>query len=181
MVTPDEPHSNCVRDCLQDKTWNLLANAKRGRKPNDPPMDINFACPTVAVSALVLNFVPDAAAALREMARVTVEGGQVAACLWDYAEKIDLIRSYWDAAAQLGLSAPGQGPGRTFSDLPPRCAGRRLRRRRPAAITGLQAPSVSASRSPPPGEVRSMRRSIVEPGLRRDARKVGYGQSTQYG
>jgi hypothetical protein len=44
MVTPDEPHSNCVRDCLQDKMWNLLANAKRDRKPNDPPMDINFAC-----------------------------------------------------------------------------------------------------------------------------------------
>jgi hypothetical protein len=47
MVTPDEPHSNCVRDCLQDKMWNLLANAKRDRKPNDPPMDINFACPLI--------------------------------------------------------------------------------------------------------------------------------------
>lgn len=47
MVTPDEPHSNCVRDCLQDKMWNLLANAKRDRKPGDPPMDINFACPLI--------------------------------------------------------------------------------------------------------------------------------------
>jgi hypothetical protein len=47
MVTPDEPHSNCVRACLQDKMWNLLANAKRDRKPGDPPMDINFACPII--------------------------------------------------------------------------------------------------------------------------------------
>jgi hypothetical protein len=44
LVTPDEPHNNCVRDCLQGKMWNLLANASRNRKPNDPPMDINVAC-----------------------------------------------------------------------------------------------------------------------------------------
>ena len=47
LVTPDEPHNNCVRDCLQDKMWNLLANASRGRNPGDPPMDINIACPLI--------------------------------------------------------------------------------------------------------------------------------------
>jgi hypothetical protein len=47
LVTPDEPHNNCVRACLQDKMWTLLANANRGRKPNDPPMDINKACPII--------------------------------------------------------------------------------------------------------------------------------------
>lgn len=47
MVTPDEPHNNCVRDCLQDKMWNLLVNQTRDRKPNDPPMDINIACPLI--------------------------------------------------------------------------------------------------------------------------------------
>jgi Domain of unknown function (DUF4157) len=44
LVTPDEPHNNCVRHCLQDKLWTLLANAYRDRKPGDPPMDINIAC-----------------------------------------------------------------------------------------------------------------------------------------
>lgn len=44
LVTPDEPHNNCVRACLQDKMWTLLADAMRDRKPNDPPMDINSAC-----------------------------------------------------------------------------------------------------------------------------------------
>jgi hypothetical protein len=44
LVTPDEPHNNCVRHCLQDKMWILLANEYRNRKPNDPPMDITIAC-----------------------------------------------------------------------------------------------------------------------------------------
>jgi hypothetical protein len=44
LVTPDEPHNNCVRSCLQDKMWTLLANERRDRKPDDPPMDINMAC-----------------------------------------------------------------------------------------------------------------------------------------
>jgi Domain of unknown function (DUF4157) len=44
LVTPDEPHNNCVRDCLQDKMWTLVANEYHSRKPNDPPMDINTAC-----------------------------------------------------------------------------------------------------------------------------------------
>jgi ubiquinone/menaquinone biosynthesis C-methylase UbiE len=48
----------------------------------------------VTVSALVLNFVPDAAAALREMVRVTVPGGVVAGCVWSYADRMELIRSY---------------------------------------------------------------------------------------
>jgi SAM-dependent methyltransferase len=69
----------------------------------------------VAVSALVLNFVPDALAALREMVRVTVGGGRVAACVWDYAQKMDLIRIYWDTAAELGLLAPGQDQGERFA------------------------------------------------------------------
>jgi hypothetical protein len=44
MVTPDEPHNNCVRACLQDKMWNLLASESSRRKPKDPPMDITQAC-----------------------------------------------------------------------------------------------------------------------------------------
>jgi hypothetical protein len=47
QVTPDEPHNNCVRHCLQDKMWTLLAYASRDRKANDPPMDINLACPII--------------------------------------------------------------------------------------------------------------------------------------
>jgi SAM-dependent methyltransferase len=52
----------------------------------------------VAVSGLVLNFVPDAAAMAREMARVTKAGGQVAAYVWDYAGGMQMVRHFWDAA-----------------------------------------------------------------------------------
>jgi SAM-dependent methyltransferase len=68
----------------------------------------------VTVASLVLNFVPDAHAALCDMARVTTPGGDVAACVWDYAGRMDMTRLYWDAAAELGLLAPGQAQGERF-------------------------------------------------------------------
>jgi SAM-dependent methyltransferase len=55
----------------------------------------------VVVSGLVLNFVPDQRAALLEMARVTVKDGTIAAYVWDYAGKMELMRFFWDAAVEL--------------------------------------------------------------------------------
>jgi SAM-dependent methyltransferase len=59
----------------------------------------------VVVSGLMLNFVPDPAAALAEAVRVTVPGGTVAAYVWDYAEGMQLIRWFWDAAVALDPDA----------------------------------------------------------------------------
>lgn len=50
------------------------------------------------VSGLVLNFVPDPAAMVREMARVTRRGGTVALYVWDYADGMQMMRVFWDAA-----------------------------------------------------------------------------------
>jgi SAM-dependent methyltransferase len=55
----------------------------------------------VVVSGLVLNFVLDQRAALAEMARVTGEGGTIAAYVWDYAGKMVLMRFFWDVAVEL--------------------------------------------------------------------------------
>ncbi len=52
----------------------------------------------VAVSGLVLNFVTDPAAMVREMMRVTKPGGRVAAYVWDYAGGMAMMRHFWDAA-----------------------------------------------------------------------------------
>jgi SAM-dependent methyltransferase len=52
----------------------------------------------VVVSGLVLNFVPDIAGGLREMRRAAAPGGTVAAYVWDYAGRMDLIRRFFDAA-----------------------------------------------------------------------------------
>jgi SAM-dependent methyltransferase len=68
----------------------------------------------VAVSGLVLNFVPDAVAALREMARVTARDGTVAVYVWDYAQKMEMIRRYWDAAALFDAGASRQDQGERF-------------------------------------------------------------------
>lgn len=57
------------------------------------------------VSGLVLNFVPDLPAALAEMGRVTVSGGTIAAYVWDYSGKMELIRCFWDAASELDPEA----------------------------------------------------------------------------
>lgn len=66
------------------------------------------------VSGLVLNFVPDQRAALVEMARVTIRGGTIAAYVWDYAGKMELMRYFWDAAVALDPGAVALDEGIRF-------------------------------------------------------------------
>lgn len=56
----------------------------------------------VVVSGLLFNFVPQPSQALSEMIRAVRTGGTVGAYVWDYADKMQLIRYFWDAAAELG-------------------------------------------------------------------------------
>jgi SAM-dependent methyltransferase len=81
----------------------------------------------VAVSGFVLNFVPDALAAVREMARVTTDGGTIAAYVWDYAGRMEMMRHFWDAAIDLNPDAAKLDEGARF----PLC--------RPEALTELFA------------------------------------------
>src|SRR5207244_13110877 len=59
----------------------------------------------VAVAGLVLNFVPQPERAAAEMRRVVAPGGTVGAYVWDYAEKMELMRYFWDAAVALDPAA----------------------------------------------------------------------------
>lgn len=68
----------------------------------------------VVVSGLVLNFVPDPAAALAEMSRVTASQGILGAYVWDYAGKMELMRYFWDAAAHLDPGAAKLDEGVRF-------------------------------------------------------------------
>jgi SAM-dependent methyltransferase len=67
-----------------------------------------------AVSGLALNFVAQPDAAVAEMARVTRDGGIVAAYVWDYAGRMELMRLFWDAAAALDPRAVALDEGRRF-------------------------------------------------------------------
>jgi SAM-dependent methyltransferase len=55
-----------------------------------------------ALSQLVFHFVHDPAQAVAEMRRVTRPGGRVAACVWDMTGGMAIIRSYWEAAREVG-------------------------------------------------------------------------------
>lgn len=67
------------------------------------------------VSGLVLNFVPEPPRAVAEMRRVGRSGGVVAAYVWDYAGKMELMRRFWDAAVALDPAARELDEGRRFS------------------------------------------------------------------
>jgi SAM-dependent methyltransferase len=66
------------------------------------------------VSGLALNFVPDPARAAAEMARVARSGATVAAYVWDYAGRMELMRYFWDAAGALDPAARDLDEGRRF-------------------------------------------------------------------
>jgi SAM-dependent methyltransferase len=57
------------------------------------------------VAQLVLNFVPDAGATVREMCRVTKPGGIVAATVWDFRGGLVYQRMFWDTAAVIDSAA----------------------------------------------------------------------------
>ena len=91
-----------------------------------------------ALSQLVVNFMSDARAGVREMRRVTRPGGTVAAAVWDYAGGMTLLRRFWDAAVALDPAAASLDEGRSM----PYCRPDELRQLWRQA--GLQAITCSA-------------------------------------
>jgi SAM-dependent methyltransferase len=69
---------------------------------------------SAVVSGLMLNFVPRQDAALAEMVRVTRHGGTVAAYVWDYAGRMQMMRVFWDAAVELDPAAAEKDEGPRF-------------------------------------------------------------------
>jgi len=74
-----------------------------------------------ALAQLVVNFMRDPAAGVREMRRVTRSGGTVAAAVWDYAGGMTLLRRFWDAAVALEPAAAVHDEGQSMGmSTPPR-------------------------------------------------------------
>ncbi len=73
-------------------------------------------------SSFALNFFPDPGLAMDELVHVTRTGGTVSACVWDYAEQMQPLRYFWDAAARTDRQAAALDEGRRF----PLCQPRRL-------------------------------------------------------
>lgn len=91
------------------------------------------------VSGLVLNFVPQPEAAVAELARVAAPGGVVGAYLWDYADGMQMIKHFWEAAAASDPAAAELDEGRRF----PLCRPEALRSLwTGAGLTGVEVEPV---------------------------------------
>ena len=61
-----------------------------------------------ALAQLVVHFMTDPVAGLREMGRVTRPGGTVAASVWDCTGPTGPLSVFWDAVHELDPAAPGE-------------------------------------------------------------------------
>jgi SAM-dependent methyltransferase len=78
--------------------------------------DIAYQTPEfdVSVAGLVLNFVPDAQQTVNNMAEAVKKGGTVAAYVWDYGGKMEMMRHFWDAAGVVDPVARQMDAGQQF-------------------------------------------------------------------
>jgi ubiquinone/menaquinone biosynthesis C-methylase UbiE len=65
-------------------------------------------------SGIMLNFVPQPETVITEMIRVTKPGGTIGIYLWDYAEGMQMLRYFWDAAVELDSNAKEYDEGIRF-------------------------------------------------------------------
>ena len=87
---------------------------RRGQAEALPFADDQF---DAALAQLVVHFMEEPVAGLREMARVTRAGGVVAACVWDFAGHRSPLSAFWSAVEEIDPDAV------TESGLPGACQG----------------------------------------------------------
>ncbi|MBE2319706.1 class I SAM-dependent methyltransferase [Solirubrobacter sp. CPCC 204708] len=90
QVTAIDPSEPFVSACAER---NPAADVHQGAAEQLPFQDDAF---DAVLAQLVVNFMRDAPAGVREMARVS--RGTVAAAVWDYRDGMTILRRFWDAA-----------------------------------------------------------------------------------
>lgn len=76
-----------------------------GAAESMPFDDSMFDC---ALAQLVLHFVSDPPKVGSELRRVLRPGGVAALCVWDFAEKMQMLRAFWNAANVIDSNAPDE-------------------------------------------------------------------------
>ena len=135
-----------------DPSQRFLTNAKAANRDSRvvfldgeaEELPIEDVSADAVVSGLVLNFIPDPQAGIREMRRVTRPEGVIAAYVWDYAGEMQLMRRFWDAAVELDPAAAELDEGRRFTITRPEAlqaafAGAGLR---DVEVVGIEIPTV---------------------------------------
>ena len=91
-VDPSEPFAELCRQQVPE------ADVRVAAAEDLPFADDSF---DGALAQLVVNFMSDAERGVGEMKRVVRAGGTVAACTWDYAGEMTMLRAFWDAAREV--------------------------------------------------------------------------------
>jgi SAM-dependent methyltransferase len=98
-VDPSEPFVVAARNRFPD------VEVRQGVAEALPYADDEF---DLAAAQLVVHFMTDPAAGLREMRRVTRPGGLVAASVWDYGGGRAPISAFWRAVRQMEPASTGE-------------------------------------------------------------------------
>lgn len=101
-VAAFDPSPSFVDEC---RARNPGVDVRIGRLETVPWPDAQV---DVALAQLVLHFVSDPDRCTAELARVVRPGGTVGACVWDFAEGMQMLRLFWDAALALDAQAPDE-------------------------------------------------------------------------
>jgi SAM-dependent methyltransferase len=106
-IDPSPDYVAFARDRVQDPRVRFEVGDAQDLRATSATFD-------AVVAGLVLNFVPEPDRAVSEMARVARPGATVAAYVWDYAEGMQMMRHFWDAAGALDPRACELDEGRRF-------------------------------------------------------------------
>lgn len=101
-VSACDPSSPFVQECAARHPG---VEVRQGSAEAIPFEDGSF---DAVLAELVLHFVSEPSPAVRECRRVLHPGGTMAACVWDFAEGMHMLRHFWDAALSLDPDAPDE-------------------------------------------------------------------------
>jgi SAM-dependent methyltransferase len=104
---PSEPFIEHARKNLPDARVSFIAAGAEALPRRDGGFD-------VAVSGLVLNFLPDPEAAVASVRERLRSDGTVAAYVWDYAAGMEFLRLFWEEAVAVDPRAIALDEGRRF-------------------------------------------------------------------
>ncbi len=107
-VSALDPSPPFVAECA---TRHPGVDVRSGRAEAIPFEDASF---DSVLAQLVLHFVTDPARAAAELRRVVRPGGIAAACVWDFAQGMEMLRHFWDAALTVDSDAPDEAQAMRF-------------------------------------------------------------------
>ncbi|MEO1224356.1 MAG: methyltransferase domain-containing protein [Pseudomonadota bacterium] len=122
----------------------LAGHTVRFERGEGLSLPIGDATVDAAVSGLMLNFIPDHTGVVAEMRRIARLGGTVGVYVWDYADGMQMMRQFWDAARQVDPAAERWDQGQRFAICDPEALSRLF------AAAGLEDVEVSAIEVPTP-------------------------------